>query len=146
MNVSVASVHYYTHPAAAARPGGTLSKTAAATMFQLLAMENKQDELQVVTYHPGLLWNEYFESLGLPKDKFDSRMFIAVHLHVRRVILILIQVSLPLLLLSGQRQRRPHSCTAVSFGLHGMLKSLLVVKFEEELMRILISSGRPSRH
>jgi len=41
-------------------------------MFQLVAMDNPHEELQVVSFHPGLLWNEHFESLGLPQEKFDS--------------------------------------------------------------------------
>lgn len=69
-------VHYYTHPGAAAHPGGVLSKTAGTLLFQLIAMENPHEELQVVSYHPGLLWNEYFETLGLPREKFDSSTFM----------------------------------------------------------------------
>ena len=39
-------------------------------------MENAHEALQVVSYHPGLLWNEYFETLGLPREKFDSGTFM----------------------------------------------------------------------
>ena len=76
VNVSSASIHYYTHPAVAARPGTTLSKTTGTLLFQLIAMENSHEKLQVISYNPGLLWNEYFESLGLPREKFDSSMFM----------------------------------------------------------------------
>ncbi|KAI9711559.1 MAG: hypothetical protein M1820_002124 [Bogoriella megaspora] len=72
VNVSSASIHYYTHPATAARPGAILSKTAGTLLFQLIAQENSHEELQVISYHPGLLWNEYFETLGLPQEKFDN--------------------------------------------------------------------------
>ena len=51
-------------------------------MFQLIAMENPHEELQVVSYHPGLLWNEYFKSLGLSPEKFDSGTFILPNSHL----------------------------------------------------------------
>ncbi|KAI9690148.1 MAG: hypothetical protein M1822_009109 [Bathelium mastoideum] len=72
VDVSSALIHSYTHFAAAARPGGTLAKAAGTLMFQLVAMGNSHEELQVVSYHPGLLWNEYFETLALPRENFDS--------------------------------------------------------------------------
>ncbi|KAF2231062.1 putative short-chain dehydrogenase [Viridothelium virens] len=72
VNVSSGSIHYYTHPGTAARPGATLSKMTGTLLFQLIAMETPHEELQVISYHPGLLWNEYFESLGLPREKFNN--------------------------------------------------------------------------
>jgi hypothetical protein len=75
VNVSSAVVHSYSHPAVAARPGTVLSKTTGTTMFQLVALEEPHEEVQVVSYNPGLLYNSYTKSLGLPEDKFDSRMY-----------------------------------------------------------------------
>ncbi|KAL9057553.1 MAG: hypothetical protein Q9162_002286 [Coniocarpon cinnabarinum] len=72
VNVSSAVIHHYIHPAVAARPGTVLSKSANTLLFQLLGMENPHDKLQVVTYNPGLLWNEYFESQGLTREDFGS--------------------------------------------------------------------------
>ncbi|KAL9092100.1 MAG: hypothetical protein Q9165_004533 [Trypethelium subeluteriae] len=80
VNVSSGSIHYYTHPGTAARPGATLSKSAGTLMFQLIAMETPHEELQVISYHPGLLWNEYFESLGLPREKFNNSAFVFLSL------------------------------------------------------------------
>jgi hypothetical protein len=57
----------------AARPGTVLSKTTGNTIFQLVAQETPHEELQIVSYNPGLLYNQYMKSLGLPKEQFDSR-------------------------------------------------------------------------
>lgn len=73
--MSSALIHYYDHPGTAARPGATLSKTTGTLLFQLVAMENSHEDLQVISFHPGLLWNEYFESFGLPRERFDNSTF-----------------------------------------------------------------------
>ena len=42
-------------------------------MFQLVALEEPREEVQIISFNPGLLYNKYMKSLGLPRDAFDSR-------------------------------------------------------------------------
>ena len=62
----------------AQRPAYTLSKAAAATYFQLLAQETPKEKIQIVTVHPGLVYNDYWKSFGLPAEHFEDREHLAL--------------------------------------------------------------------
>ncbi|EXJ92365.1 hypothetical protein A1O3_00915 [Capronia epimyces CBS 606.96] len=72
INVSTASIHSTTHPGVAERPAYTLSKLSGTLLFQLLAQDAPREKVQVVSFHPGLIWNDGWKSLGLSPDLFDS--------------------------------------------------------------------------
>ncbi len=65
-------IHSSGHPAVAARPGYILSKTAGALYFQLLAQETPQEKIQIVTMHPGLVYNDAWKAMGLPAEWFED--------------------------------------------------------------------------
>jgi NAD(P)-dependent dehydrogenase (short-subunit alcohol dehydrogenase family) len=53
-------------------PSYTLSKFAGTLFFQYLAQEVASDEVQIVSFHPGLIFNEYWEAMGVNKEHFDD--------------------------------------------------------------------------
>ncbi|KAF2028081.1 NAD(P)-binding protein [Setomelanomma holmii] len=72
VNVTTANIHATKHPMVAARPAYTLSKFSGTLFFQYLAQDFVHDKLQVITFHPGLIYNEYWESLGIESKHFDD--------------------------------------------------------------------------
>ena len=60
------------HPGIAARPGYYLSKTAGSVLFQALAENIPSEEIQIVNFHPGAIYSEAWEAMGLPPDLFDN--------------------------------------------------------------------------
>lgn len=61
------------HPGVAARPAYTLSKLTGTLLFQLIAQTVQPEKLQVVSFHPGLIYNDAWQQMGLPKDdNFDD--------------------------------------------------------------------------
>lgn len=61
-----------THPEILARPAYTLSKLSGTLLFQLLAHDIPHEKTQIVSFHPGLVYNSYYQSLGLGPELFDS--------------------------------------------------------------------------
>jgi hypothetical protein len=61
-----------THPQIANRPAYTLSKTTGTLLFQLIAQTEPSDKLQIISYHPGLIYGDEFEKMGLPEEIFDN--------------------------------------------------------------------------
>jgi NAD(P)-dependent dehydrogenase (short-subunit alcohol dehydrogenase family) len=49
-----------------------LSKLAATLFFQCLAQDIPHKQVQVVNFHPGLIYNDYWKSLGLGPEHFDD--------------------------------------------------------------------------
>ncbi|ETN45696.1 uncharacterized protein HMPREF1541_09529 [Cyphellophora europaea CBS 101466] len=72
VNLTSAVIHSHRHPAVAIRPAYILSKTTATLFFQLLAQAVSPEHTQIVTMEPGLVYNEYWESLGLPTEYFSN--------------------------------------------------------------------------
>jgi NAD(P)-dependent dehydrogenase (short-subunit alcohol dehydrogenase family) len=70
--VTTANIHATQHPAVAARPAYTLSKFAGTLFFQFLAQDFAHDEVQIVSFHPGLIYNDYWKSLGVGSEHFDD--------------------------------------------------------------------------
>ena len=57
------------------RPAYALMKIASAAYFQLLALHVPAEKVQITSFHPGLIWNQGWEAIGLTKDKMDSGEF-----------------------------------------------------------------------
>jgi NAD(P)-dependent dehydrogenase (short-subunit alcohol dehydrogenase family) len=72
LNISTASIHAITHPVVVARPAYTLSKLSGTLLFQLLAQDIPREKTQIVSFHPGLLHNAYWQSVGAGPELFDG--------------------------------------------------------------------------
>ncbi|KAK1249578.1 hypothetical protein MKX08_009581 [Trichoderma sp. CBMAI-0020] len=72
INVSSQVIHMTAHAGVAQRPAYTLSKMAATLLFQVIAQNTPVTELQVISFHPGLIFNDAWKSMGLTSDLFDS--------------------------------------------------------------------------
>lgn len=57
------------------RPGYALTKIAAATYFQMLALHVPAEKVQITSYHPGLIWNQEWEATGFTRDTMDHGEF-----------------------------------------------------------------------
>jgi len=72
LNVTTGNIHGTHHPLVAGVPSYTLSKFSGTLFFQYLAQEMPHDKVQVVTFHPGLIFNETWQSMGMDKQHFDD--------------------------------------------------------------------------
>ncbi|OAK93535.1 NAD(P)-binding protein [Phaeosphaeriaceae sp. SRC1lsM3a] len=72
VNVTTGNIHGTKHPLVATFPAYTLTKLAGTLYFQYLAQELPHDKVQVLSYHPGLIFNSYWEQTGLDKELFDD--------------------------------------------------------------------------
>lgn len=72
INVSSQVIHMTAHAGVAQRPAYTLSKMAATLLFQVIAQNTPVQKLQVVSFHPGLVFNDAWKAAGLTPDLFDS--------------------------------------------------------------------------
>ncbi|KAH8812709.1 hypothetical protein F5884DRAFT_315445 [Xylogone sp. PMI_703] len=73
VNVSTQAIHMTTHPTISVRPAYTLTKMAGTLLFQVIAQNVSPQKLQVISFHPGLIWNEGWKTLNLPPDLgFDN--------------------------------------------------------------------------
>ena len=58
------------------RPAYALTKIAAAAYFQLLALHVPAEKVQITSFHPGLIWNQEWETIGFTRDNMDSGEFV----------------------------------------------------------------------
>jgi NAD(P)-dependent dehydrogenase (short-subunit alcohol dehydrogenase family) len=65
INVSSGIIHMHPHPAAFGRASYGLSKSAGTLYVQLLANQYPVEKLQIVSFHPGAVWNDAY---GIPQD------------------------------------------------------------------------------
>ncbi|KAF1844424.1 NAD(P)-binding protein [Cucurbitaria berberidis CBS 394.84] len=72
VNVSTGSIHAQEHPEVVSRPAYTLSKLSGTLLFQLLAQDYPHEDIQILSFHPGLIFNETWKALGLNPDQVDS--------------------------------------------------------------------------
>lgn len=72
------------HFGVTARPAYTLSKMSGTLLFQLIAQNNSPEKLQVVSFHPGLSYNEQWGLMGFSKDQFDNGKSSNYPLHCHR--------------------------------------------------------------
>jgi NAD(P)-dependent dehydrogenase (short-subunit alcohol dehydrogenase family) len=71
--VTTANIHATEHPMVAARASYTLSKFAATLYFQMLAQDTPREKLQVISFHPGIIFNEIWAAANLEKKQcFDD--------------------------------------------------------------------------
>jgi hypothetical protein len=60
------------HVGAAMRPAYILTKMTATLFFQLVAQSMPVEKLQVVSFHPGLIYNDTWKSMGFGIEQFDK--------------------------------------------------------------------------
>jgi hypothetical protein len=68
VNVTSAVIHGQKHPMVIARAAYALSKASGTLFVQLLADHIPIDELQAITFHPGMLFGDGWEASGITKD------------------------------------------------------------------------------
>ncbi|KAK7185534.1 hypothetical protein DPSP01_010787 [Paraphaeosphaeria sporulosa] len=68
VNVTTAAIHQQHHPLITTLAPYVLSKSAGTLFVQLLARQVPQDQLQVVTMHPGTVFADGFKDLGITED------------------------------------------------------------------------------
>lgn len=54
------------------RPAYLLTKAASTLYFQLMAQDQPREELQIVTLHPGAVFNDIWASAGLKEEHLDD--------------------------------------------------------------------------
>ncbi|KAJ4369599.1 hypothetical protein N0V83_005361 [Neocucurbitaria cava] len=74
INVSTVSIHATENPEVAARPAYTLSKLSGTLLFQLLAQDHPHEDMQIISFHPGLIYNELWKAYGVDPKLFDSNV------------------------------------------------------------------------
>ena len=63
-----------THPVVVERPAYTLTKLTGTLFFQLIAQSVPSEKLQIISLHPGLIYNDAWKEMGLDPGMFnDSR-------------------------------------------------------------------------
>ena len=72
VNVSTAAIHDTDNPAVKERPAYQLSKMTGTLAFQVIAAQSSPKDLQIVSFHPGVIYNEAWEAMGLKDEGFDS--------------------------------------------------------------------------
>lgn len=75
VNITTANIHAGQHPMVIQRPAYTLSKSAAALFFQMLALDQPREKLQIVSFHPGIIFNEYWATFPVDQKHFDDGKF-----------------------------------------------------------------------
>jgi hypothetical protein len=81
VNVTSAVIHEQKHPMVIARAAYALSKANGTLFVQLLADQIPIDELQVITFHPGILFGDGWKASGITKDMlpFDECETATIH-------------------------------------------------------------------
>ena len=73
--MSTVAAHLIDHPGIVARPTYTLTKLTETLLFQLVAESMPIENVQIVSYNPGLIFNDEWASLGMKPEVFDKRTF-----------------------------------------------------------------------
>lgn len=60
------------HPQVAVRPAYILSKMTGTLLFQLIALHVPPEKMQIVTMHPGTVYNDAWKSMGFAPDPYDN--------------------------------------------------------------------------
>ncbi|KAK3213472.1 hypothetical protein GRF29_28g20766 [Pseudopithomyces chartarum] len=68
INVSSAAIHQEQHPLAEGLASYVLSKSAGTHFIQLLARQIPREQLQVVTMHPGTVFTDSLQNIGISED------------------------------------------------------------------------------
>jgi hypothetical protein len=75
INVTTANIHATGHPAVAPRAVYTLSKFTGTLFFQYFAQDIPADKVQVISFHLGIVFNDYWKSMDLDPKHFDDGKF-----------------------------------------------------------------------
>ncbi|CAI6339128.1 unnamed protein product [Periconia digitata] len=68
VNMTSAVIHSQTHPMVVNLAPYYISKSAAAVYIQAIANQTSREQLQVVTLHPGTVFGDGFERIGITED------------------------------------------------------------------------------
>jgi NAD(P)-dependent dehydrogenase (short-subunit alcohol dehydrogenase family) len=121
------------HAGVAARPAYTLSKLAGTLVFQVVAQNVSPKELQIVSFHPGLIYNDAWKATGLPQELFDGgKKSAPTKSHKLTSHKTIFAARLP----SGLPRRKLNFSTGALSGRPGMSSSSLLVKSGSESRRI----------
>lgn len=61
------------HPGVNDRPAYSLSKATSTLVFQILAQDVPAEKIQVVSFHPGLIYSNGWINMRVPRgDLFDD--------------------------------------------------------------------------
>ncbi|KIN06827.1 hypothetical protein OIDMADRAFT_108095 [Oidiodendron maius Zn] len=71
INVTTQAVAMTAHPEIAQRPAYTFSKMTATILFQVIAQSIPAEKMQVINFHPGVVYNDAWKAMGFPPEYFD---------------------------------------------------------------------------
>lgn len=72
LNVTSQAISMLEHPWIPSRPSYVLSKMTSTLIFQVIAQNIPPQEVQIINFHPGAIYNAAWEATGLPRDVFDN--------------------------------------------------------------------------
>ena len=77
VNVSTGATHMCGHSQVDTRPAYTLTKSCGTLTAQILAEQIPAEEMQILSFHPGMVYGRPFIEQGIPEDAlpFDDREF-----------------------------------------------------------------------
>jgi hypothetical protein len=70
VNVTTASIHILQHPIVAERPAYSLTKASGTLAVQILANTIPSDVMQIISFHPGMLFGDGWVAMGVTEDMF----------------------------------------------------------------------------
>ena len=70
--MSTAAVHSTSNPGVAVRPAYTFSKLSGTLLWQVIAQNVSPEKVQIISFHPGNIYNQSWEKIGVPKELFDT--------------------------------------------------------------------------
>jgi NAD(P)-dependent dehydrogenase (short-subunit alcohol dehydrogenase family) len=77
INNTTAAIHMLNHPLVQQRPAYSLTKAMGTYTAQLLAKTIKPEQMQIISFHPGLIYGAGWVEMGITKDAlpFDDGKF-----------------------------------------------------------------------
>lgn len=74
MYVTTAAIHALQNPVIALRPSYSLTKASGTLAVQILANTITPDEMQIVSFHPGMIFGLGWTEMGVTEDmiSFDD--------------------------------------------------------------------------
>jgi len=78
INVSSAAIHFRGNPIVDMRPAYSLTKSSGTLAIQMLADRIPAEDMQILNFHPGMVYGAVFEADGIPEDAlpFDDGKFV----------------------------------------------------------------------
>ncbi|OAA60287.1 NAD(P)-binding domain protein [Niveomyces insectorum RCEF 264] len=74
LNVTTAAMHMLHNSMVATRPSYSLTKASITYAAQVIADSVKPEEIQVISFHPGMIYTDIWKSIGITQDQlpFDT--------------------------------------------------------------------------